>query len=224
MLKALLFDLDGTLANTDPLHHTAFVWLLAPKGVELSYDDYADTILGRPNSDVMNRYYPNLSARQQNEIADSKEAAYRGMLPNSGLQTLPGLIHLLDWAKARGIRTAVVTNAPRASAEAVLSALGLLHRFHALIIGEECAKPKPDPAPYRAALAALKVTPMESIAFEDAPSGLRAAKGSGAYVFGMRTSLDDHTLCQAGANATLADYTDPLLWTHLDSLMKERAQ
>ena len=224
MLKALLFDLDGTLANTDELHHLAFADLFAPHGVNLTYSDYATNILGRPNTAIMDRYFPQLSVAEQTAIADWKEATYRDMLPNHALKPLPGLIALLDWADAHGIKTAVVTNAPRASAEAVLPALGIQDRFQTLIIGDECTAPKPDPAPYRAAMSALNVTPAESIAFEDAPSGLRAAKGSGAFVFGMRTSLDEHALRQAGANKTLVDYDDQTLWSHLTELMKEPVQ
>ncbi len=224
MLKALLFDLDGTLANTDELHHRAFARLLAPEGIELSYGDYATHMLGRPNTDIMARYFPHLSAGDQTRVANGKEAAYRNMLPELDLQPLNGLHGLLDWAEANDLGTAVVTNAPRASAEAVLSALGLMGRFDRIIIGDECSNPKPDPAPYQAAMAALGVTPVQSLAFEDAPSGLRAARGSGAFVFGMRTSLDDHALRQAGAHATLADYNDPILWTHLTAAMKEKAE
>lgn len=224
MLKALLFDLDGTLADTDQLHHAAFARLLAPHGIDLSYSDYAANILGRPNTDIMARYFPKLSLPDQTRIADGKEAEYRDMLPGHDLQPLPGLLKLLDWADARAIPCAVVTNAPRASAEAVLPALSIRHRFRALIIGDECARPKPDPAPYRAAMAALGVTPAESVAFEDAPAGLRAARGAGSYVFGLRTSLDDHALRQAGAHASLADYDDPALWTHLEASMKVPAR
>lgn len=224
MLKAFLFDLDGTLANTDELHHLAFADLLAPHGIELTYAEYTSHILGRPNTDIMGRYFPQLSMQEQTRIADEKEATYRGMLLKYALEPLPGLIDLLNWADTHGIKAAVVTNAPRASAEAVLPALGIQHRFHALIIGDECTRPKPDPAPYRAAMAALGVTPADSIAFEDAPSGLRAARGSGAFVFGMRTSLDDHALRQAGAHETLTDYTDAALWHRLDASLKEPAQ
>lgn len=224
MLKALLFDLDGTLANTDELHHLAFADLLALQGIKLTYAEYATHILGRPNTDIMDRYFPLLSLTEQSAIAEGKEAAYRNMLPSHALKPIPGLITLLDWADTNGIKTAVVTNAPRASAQAVLPALGIHHRFQTLIIGDECTAPKPDPAPYRAAMGALNVTPAQSIAFEDAPAGLRAAKGSGAFVFGMRTSLDEHTLRQAGASKTLADYDDPVLWAHLNELMKEPVQ
>ena len=58
-----------------------------------------------------------------------------------------------------------------------------------MVIGDECARPKPDPEPYRAAMRALGVTPSRAVAFEDSRSGLRAARGAGALVFGLTTGL-----------------------------------
>ncbi len=100
----------------------------------------------------------------------------------------------------------------------MLAAAGLADRLPALVIGDECERAKPDPAPYRAAMAALGVTPSRSVAFEDSRSGLRAARGSGAHVFGMTTGLAADELTQAGAHQVIADFTDPALWAHLDQL------
>jgi beta-phosphoglucomutase-like phosphatase (HAD superfamily) len=66
-------------------------------------------------------------------------------------------------------------------------------------------------------MAALGVTPAHAIAFEDSRSGLRAARSAGARVFGVTTGLSGPALLQAGAHATIADYTDPALWAHLES-------
>ena len=124
---------------------------------------------------------------------------------------MPGLVDLLDRADAMGWPRAVVTNAPRDNAEAMLSAIGLRDRFEVLIIGDECERGKPDPAPYRAAMAALGVDAAQSIAFEDSPSGVKAAQAAGALTIGLRSSLDDAALRRAGADASIADFADPTL-------------
>ena len=67
-------------------------------------------------------------------------------------------------------------------------------------------------------MAALGATPSRSIAFEDSRSGLRAARSAGAHVFGMTTGLTSDELRGAGAHQTIADFTDPVLWTRLDQL------
>lgn len=210
---SLLFDLDGTLVDTDPLHHAVFDEMLADRG-GLSLDDYRTHIMGQSNPAIMSRLFPDREA-EHDALADAKEAAFRARI-GTGLTPTPGLAGLLDWAAAAGIPVAVVTNAPRENAVAMLAALGLTDRFATLVIGPECARAKPDPLPYRTAMRHLGALPSRSLAFEDSRSGVRAASGSGAYAFGIRTALDDHALRQAGADATLKDFTDPVLWQKLE--------
>jgi beta-phosphoglucomutase len=210
---ALLFDLDGTLVDTDHLHHAAFVAILAERGRELSLAEYRTHIMGHPNDAILGRFFPGEAAA----IIDRKEAMFRDSLAAS-VAPVAGIHALLDWAESEGIGCAVVTNAPRPNALAMLAAAGLAARLPTLIIGEECARAKPDPAPYRAGMAALGATPSRSVAFEDSRSGLRAARGSGAHVFGLSTGLGPDELLQAGAHQVIADFTDPALWAYLDQL------
>jgi HAD superfamily hydrolase (TIGR01509 family) len=210
---ALLFDLDGTLVDTDHLHHAAFVAILAERGRDLSLAEYRTHIMGHPNDTILARFFPGEDAA----IIDRKEAMFRDSLAAS-VTPVAGIHALLDWAEVEGIGCAVVTNAPRPNALAMLAAAGLAERLPTLIIGEECERAKPDPAPYRAGMAALGATPSRSVAFEDSRSGLRAARGSGAHVFGLSTGLAPDELLQAGARQVIADFTDPALWAHLDQL------
>ncbi len=217
---ALLFDLDGTLVDTDHLHHAAFEAILADFGRALSFDDYRERIMGKPNVEIMAWLLPDAPGRHA-EIADRKEAAYRAMLA-ARIEPVAGAAALLDWAEANGAGRAVVTNAPRLNAEAVLAAAGLADRFDTLVIAEECARPKPDPLPYREAMRRLGVTPSRAVAFEDSRSGLRAARGAGVHVFGLSTALPAAELLQAGAHQVIPDFTDPALRAALDTL-KARA-
>lgn len=213
---ALLFDLDGTLVDTDHLHHAAFSDLVAPFGGSLSFADYKSNVMGRPNTEIMAYLLPGQPARHT-ELADAKEAAYRARLADR-IEPISGIHAVLDWAGAEGIGIAVVTNAPRANAEAVLAAAGLGPRFEIVVIGEECARPKPDPMPYQEAMRRLGATPSRAIAFEDSRSGMRAARASGAHSIGLTTGLTAQELLQAGAHATIPDYTDPALWATLQAL------
>ena len=142
---ALLFDLDGTLVDTDHLHHAAFVAILAERGRGLSLAEYRAEIMGQHNAHILERYF----AGEDPAILDRKEAMFRDALAAS-VEPTPGTHALLDWAAANAVATAVVTNAPRRNAEAMLAAAGLASRLTVLVIGEECLRPKPDPAPYQA--------------------------------------------------------------------------
>jgi len=210
---ALLFDLDGTLVDTDHLHHAAFVEILAERGRDLPLDEYRAQIMGQHNAHILERYFPG----EDPAVLERKEARFLDTLADS-VEPIPGIHALLDWAAENAVATAVVTNAPRRNALAMLAAAGLAARLTTLIIGEECVRAKPDPAPYQAAMAAVGATPSRSLAFEDSRSGIRAARSAGAHVFGMTTGLTPAELLQAGAQQTIADFTDPLLWTRLEKL------
>jgi HAD superfamily hydrolase (TIGR01509 family) len=213
MTLALLFDLDGTLVDTDHLHHAAFRTIMAERGRDLSLDEYRAGIMGQPNDAILARFFPG----EHIGVLDRKEAMFRDSLAAS-VEPVAGIHALLDWAEAAGAGCAVVTNAPRDNAIAMLAAASLAHRLPTVVIGEECVRPKPDPAPYRAAMAALGATPSRAVAFEDSRSGLRAARAAGAHVFGLSTGLGRDELLQAGAHEVIADFTSPALWSHLESL------
>ncbi len=209
---ALLFDLDGTLVDTDHLHHAAFAAILGERGRALSMVEYRTHIMGHPNHDILARFFPG----EDMDVLDRKEAMFRESLAES-VEPVAGIHALLDWAEANEAGCAVVTNAPRDNAVAMLAAASLAQRLPTLVIGDECVAAKPDPAPYRAAMAALGATPSRSVAFEDSRSGLRAARGAGAHVFGLSTGLSPEELRQAGAHQVIADFTDPALWAHLEA-------
>ncbi len=213
---ALLFDLDGTLIDTDHLHFAAFSAVLTEaNGGVLTLADYKTLVMGRPNVEIAAHFFP--GDPRAEALIDAKEEKFRASLAATA-PTVPGVHALLDWADAAGAATAVVTNAPRLNAVAMLEAAGLAARLTEVVIGEECARAKPDPLPYREAMRRLGVTPSRSVAFEDSRSGLRAARGSGAHVFGLTTGLPPEDLLQAGAHQTIPDFTDPSLWAVLHAL------
>ena len=135
----------------------------------------------------------------------------------ASVEPVAGIHALLDWAEADGAGCAVVTNAPRDNAVAMLAAASLAHRLPTLVIGDECARPKPDPAPYRAAMRALGVTPSRAVAFEDSALGpARRARLRRLCLRPRRPASPARRCSPAGAHAVIADFTDPALWAHLD--------
>ncbi len=214
MTTALLFDLDGTLIDSDRLHAKVFSELFEPRGVKIDFEYYRDHLHGRLNQNIFADLCPGEDAEWW---SDHKEAEYRRLL-GPGYPPVAGVVELLDHADAMGWRKAVVTNAPRDNGEAVLEALGLSDRFDTLVIGAECASGKPDPAPYLEGLRRLGANPARSLAFEDSPPGIRSACRAGLKTIGLRSMLDDETLRAAGAAASIADFADPALRQHLDQL------
>ncbi|MFM2356288.1 MAG: hypothetical protein RLZZ528_2024 [Pseudomonadota bacterium] len=207
MAAALLFDLDGTLINSDPLHAPVFIEMFADLGRPIDEDYYLTHIHGRLNADTFGRHFPHLDA---DELGERKEAIFRARLGDSH-PPMPGLPDLIDRAKAAGLRTALVTNAPGANADAMLNAIGMAGRLDTIVLAEDCERGKPDPAPYLEALRRLGVPAADAIAFEDSPSGIRASVAAGIFTVGILSSLSAADLTAAGAHATITDYTDPKL-------------
>jgi HAD superfamily hydrolase (TIGR01509 family) len=209
MLPTLLFDMDGTLVDTDHLHFAAFQTILAPHGIPLDWATYRQFVMGHSNESIAAHLFPHLPAEHHAGLMASKEAEYRSLAHK--LEPAAGLLDLLGWAEAEGIGLAVVTNAPRLSAEHVLEALGIRDRFGAVVVGDEIGKPKPHPMPYLSAIAQLGGDPGSSVAFEDSASGVTSAKAAGLPVVGVSTSLDEPALRGHGATLVIQDYRDPWL-------------
>ncbi len=204
---ALLFDIDGTLCDTDPLHIRAFNDTLAPFGMSVTTEEYLVRVMGRVNADIMRDFFPQKSVEEHKALADSKEAAFRD-LARTELHPMPGLLALLDWADAQAIPMAAVTNAPTENAELMLTGLGIKHRFRTVVIGDNLPRGKPDPMPYLVAGERLGVDCRNCVAFEDSRSGMRSASGAGAFAIGMLSSLPEEELVKVGARFGVKDFTD----------------
>ena len=207
MRAALLFDLDGTLLHSDPLHAEVFAGLLSGHGIRLSGADYARLVHGRSNAAVFADLLPGLDAVA---LSEAKEAAFRKRL-GASVPPAPGLLALLDRAEARGLALAVVTNAPALNAGAMLSAIGLASRFEVIVVEGDAPRGKPDPAPYLLARERLGVEAANGLAFEDSTTGVTAAVAAGLTTIGLRSSLGDAALRAAGAALSIDDFTDPAL-------------
>ena len=207
---ALLFDIDGTLADTDPLHLEAFNRTFEPYGHSFDKARFSLELQGLANEAIARRFVPHLSAEEGMAVMRGKETTFRELAKTS-IHAVPGLFALLDLADAAGLPMAAVTNAPRANADLILDGLGIRHRFRAVVIGEELAHGKPHPLPYLEGLRLLGARAEVSVAFEDSRTGIASATSAGLATIGIRTSLLDADLLAAGAVLSAAGYDDPVL-------------
>jgi HAD superfamily hydrolase (TIGR01509 family) len=211
MLQAFLFDLDGTLTDTDKLHLLAVQQLLHEEdGRTFTEEQFKAHASGRANADMCRYLFPDRSVAEHEAFASRKEALFRQLSPQ--LEPLQGLLALLDHAQAQSIPMAVVTNAPRRNAEHMLGALGLAERFDSVVVAEELPRAKPDPLPYLTGLAKLNGAAEAAIAFEDSVPGLTAAVQAGIFTVGLATSQSPQALLDAGASLVIDDFSDPRLW------------
>jgi HAD superfamily hydrolase (TIGR01509 family) len=217
MLAALLFDMDGTLADTDPFHYQAWWELLKAQGVEINETIYKTRMTGKLNPAIIRDLLPELSLEEGIAFADRKEAYFRE-LAIQDLKPLPGLLDIINWATDQELQQAVVTNAPPANAHFMLEVLNLQNRFDYLVISEELGIGKPDPAPYQAALDRFGIVAGQAIAFEDSPAGIRSAIGAGILTIGICTTQSPETLYELGAKLVVEDFRDRQLQDWLKTL------
>lgn len=215
MLAAILYDLDGTIVNTDPLHYRVWQKLLQEYDIEIDEEFYKNRMSGRLNPQIVQDLMPELSKEAVQQFSALKEARFREVAGT--LTPLPGLLNTIAWATDCGLKQAVVTNAPRENADYMLKVLNLQTAFARVVVSEELGIAKPDPAPYQYILKEFDVNPGEAVAFEDSPSGMRSAVTAGIKTVGIASSQEPAELYELGAVLVIPDFTDSKLWELLGS-------
>jgi len=219
-LDAVLFDIDGTLLNSDALHLAVFQDVLQEEGFNggdrIDEAFFMRHISGRQNAQICAALFPDWPVDRGVAFSARKEQRFRE-LAAAKLPALvtPGLHALCAALAAQGVRCAAVTNAPRANAELMLGAIGAvagkesLSFFSPLIIGDECSHAKPHPEPYLAAMRLLGVEAENCLAFEDSPSGAAAAVAAGTQTVGITSTQTAEKLEEAGCSIAIRDFEDP---------------
>ncbi|KAL6513293.1 hypothetical protein OROGR_020779 [Orobanche gracilis] len=219
-LEAVLFDVDGTLCDTDPLHYYAFREMLQEigfnGGVPITEEYFVVNIAGKHNEDIASILFPDDHARGIKFLED-KEAMFRRIVKEK-IEPVRGLYKLKKWIEDRGLKRAAVTNAPKENAELMISLLGLSDFFHTVILGSDCERAKPYPDPYLKALEVLEVSKEHAFIFEDSVSGIKAGVAAGVITFGLTTRNPAELLMEAKPALLIKDYEDSKLWSVLDEL------
>lgn len=176
--QLLIFDFDGTIADSSPLHEAAFKAVLEPLGITVDYPRLA----GRSTRDAVRLSYE--LARQTppdaalvEELATRKQVLGRELIADL-LVALPAAAELLDWVRPR-FPLALVSSGSRATIALSLARLGMADWFASVITADDVQRAKPDPQGFLLALAHGGVEPREALVFEDAESGFEAARRAG---------------------------------------------
>jgi HAD superfamily hydrolase (TIGR01509 family) len=193
-LRALIFDVDGTLAETEEGHRQAFNEVFAEFAIPWRWDreHYRDLLRVTGGKERM-LHHARTRDPQRFAVVEanidalhrSKNARYAGWVRTSGGALRPGVRRLIEEARASGLKLAIATTTSRPNVEALLTAAfdgqgpGL---FAAIVCGEDVAQKKPDPEVFWAALEKLALPPRECIAFEDSRNGLLAARAANLRV------------------------------------------
>lgn len=196
-LKALLWDVDGTLAETErDGHRVAFNLAFEARGLPWRWDEaqYGKLLAVSGGRERLLHFMfgrgdvPPLAGEREALAAAlhrQKNAFYAELVQQRRLALRPGVADLIDECAARGVRLAIATTTSRSNLEALMDgAFGKqwAQRFAAVVCGEDVVRKKPDPEVYVAALAALRIEPLQAVALEDSPGGVAAARAAGIPV------------------------------------------
>jgi HAD superfamily hydrolase (TIGR01509 family) len=187
---ALLFDLDGTLVDSMPLHQRAWVRWFDSIGRPLDQDArFFATTAGRTNSEILADMFPGMSAPERDAMSNAKEALYRTEAQQH-LQVVAGALDLLVRARERGLKLAVCTAAPLANIQVAFDRFGLGALVDTLTSPADGLRGKPHPDIFEAAASRLGTLPARCLVFEDAPLGVEAARRAGMHAVALTTTLD----------------------------------
>jgi HAD superfamily hydrolase (TIGR01509 family) len=190
LLKALIFDFDGLILDTETPEMQVWQELFARHGQAFSVETwgqivggaghttfepaaYLEGLVGQP----IDRQAMNLQARQLSDEAILRQPV------------LPGAVELICTAKNQGYPLAIASSSPHAWVDNHLKRLGLFEYFDAILCAEDVTRTKPDPGLYLAALKALQVQAGQAIVFEDSPNGIQAAKTAGIFTVAVPNPL-----------------------------------
>lgn len=206
-IRAVLFDLDGTLVDNMSFHIEAWIETGRLFGRELTPEHIQREFSGRKNEELLPQVAGRpLEAAEIARLAEQKEARYRELYtPHMRLHG--GVAELLDELAARGVAVGIASAAPRKNRELVLNGLGLASRIATVVGAEEVARGKPAPDLFLEAARRLGCDPRATLVFEDAVLGVQAGRAAGMSVCGVTTSEPGEILLDAGAEHTIADFT-----------------
>jgi len=204
MVRGIVFDMDGVIIDSHPVHRRAWKTFLQTVGREVE-DAELDFILdGRKRDEILCYFLGELTPSQIAEHGAHKDEMLR--LLAEDMQPLPGVVGFLDSLSQGGIRIGLATSAGTRRAHGTLKDLGLSHYFDAIVTGDEVATGKPDPAIYLLVAERLNETPENLLAVEDAVSGVKSARAAGMRCVGIASAERAATLRAAGADPVVSDF------------------
>ncbi len=183
---ALIFDLDGVIVDSNPVHEEVWRLYLRRFGIELD-EEMISRMYGRRNDEIVRDFFGPLGPEEVFEHGAAKEALFREVMRGQfPARLVAGVGPFLE--RHRTAPIGMATNAEPLNAEFALGASGLREYFRVVVDGHQVDRPKPDPEIYLTAARMLGTAPGDCIVFEDSLSGVNAARAAGTRVVGVTTT------------------------------------
>lgn len=183
--RAVLWDMDGTLIDSEKFHWVSWRNTMANEGVTITHEQFLASF-GQRNDSIIPRWLGDASTPERVErIAKAKEELYRHLVRRDGISPLPGVASWVHRLHEQGWLQAIASAAPRPNIEVVLEALSAAHYFQGIVSAEDVRRGKPDPAVYLIAASRVGASPDRCIVVEDAAAGIEGARRAGMRSIGV---------------------------------------
>lgn len=203
MLKAVIFDFDGIIVDTEPIHYQAFQEILRPLGCAYSWDEYLEKYIGFDDRDAFREAFActgkHLDDKVLGDLIKHKADVFQDIVRN-GVHPYPGVIDLIR-SLSGNLPLALCSGALRSDIEPILAQFELQEVFDAIVTADDVEASKPHPESYLLALQRLEkvfpdaaILPDECIAIEDTPAGITSALGAGINVLAVTNSYQEKYL------------------------------
>jgi beta-phosphoglucomutase len=204
--EAVIFDFDGVIVDTEPLHYAAFQQTLEPLGLHFTWQEYVETYIGFDDRDAFRHAFSLkgtiLSQDELHRLIEQKAAFFKDVI-GSGVSAYPGALDLIFRLHANKFPLALCSGALRADIDPILDMLGISDYFDVIVTADDVAASKPDPECYQLAFRRLQSAHQNcfskdaTIAIEDTPAGISSAKAAGLMVCAVTNSYPAARLDQA---------------------------
>lgn len=217
LINSVIFDMDGVITNTMPDHYKAWRTVLKKVGIMVTHED----IYGREGQyglqsiqEIGQKYGKHFVLSESREILREKETLFNEIVK---LRFIVGARKLLKDLYDKRFTLALVTGTSRQELHKILPD-EIYNRFSVVVTGDDVARSKPDPEPYLKALHLLNIKAEEAVVIENAPYGIRSAKGAGIHCIALETSLPRNFLGEADEIfSSIGELRENIIFEHLNS-------
>jgi beta-phosphoglucomutase family hydrolase len=215
-IAAVIWDMDGVLADTAPYHLLAWRETFAKRGVNFTEKDFERSFGIRNDTIIKNVLGEQTTEAEIETIAREKEVTFRRII-GKDIKPLPGALKLLEVLDEHGVKMAIASSTPIENVRLIVGSLGIEKCFQAVITDRDVTEGKPSPQVFLLAAQRLGAEPKNCIVFEDAVAGVMAAKSAGMYCVAITSSHPREKLKQADL---VVDSLETITVKDLENLLK----